>query len=249
VEEPFVPMESHLADRGNSLLRSASFAPSVSYFRALRRSSASRTPGGAPSGASKGKYKGDMISPATVNKDLRHIRAALRKAHRWGYLPNVPHFDLEKEPEKLPTYVTPDHFAAIYKACKQATRPADLPFSPEDWWKGLLIFAYMTGWRINEILALRRDDLDIEAGTAITRAEDNKSKRDERVKLHPVVVEHLKRLPGFTPVVFPWDRDETCLYNQFRRIQEAAGVKLPCPKQHRLATFPASMTSGARSPR
>ncbi len=91
----------------------------------------------------------------------------------------------------------------------------------------------MTGWRISEILSLRREDVDLEAGTAITRAEDNKGKRDERVKLNPVVVEHLKRLPGFTSVVFPWDRDETCLYNQFRRIQELAGVKLSCPKQHK----------------
>lgn len=42
-------------------------------------------------------------------------------------------------------------------------------------------------------IGLRRDDLDLEAGTAVTQAEDNKGKRDERVNLHPVVVEHLRR--------------------------------------------------------
>jgi hypothetical protein len=38
-----------------------------------------------------------------------------------------------------------------------------------------------------EILALRREDLDLTEGTAITRsdAEGNKAKTDERVKLHP----------------------------------------------------------------
>src|SRR5262249_3826212 len=37
-----------------------------------------------------GKKRGALVSPATLNKDLRHIRAALRKAAKWGYLSTVP---------------------------------------------------------------------------------------------------------------------------------------------------------------
>ena len=70
------------------------------------------------------------------------------------------------------------------------------------------------------------------AGTAITRWEDNKGKRDERVKLHPVVVEHLRRVPGFDPAVFPWNGDRRTLQEQFAMIQEAAGIKLPCRGNH-----------------
>ncbi len=33
-------------------------------------------------------------------------------------------------------------------------------------------------------------------------AADNKGKREELVKLHPGVVDHLRRLAGFTAVVF-----------------------------------------------
>src|SRR5262249_30843564 len=80
---------------------------------------------------------------------------------------------------------------------------------------------------------LRRDDLDLETGIAITRWEDNKGKRDERVKLHPVVVEHLKKLPGFTPTVFPWNHNKTTLYNEFTAIQEKAGIHLPCNEKHK----------------
>lgn len=50
----------------------------------------------------------------------------------------------------------------------------------------------MTGWRISELLAVRRDAVDLDKG--IAEAEDNKGGREERVKLHPIVVEHLRRL-------------------------------------------------------
>src|SRR5919199_997432 len=69
------------------------------------------------------------------------------------------------------------------------------------------------GWRISDMLGLRREDLDIEGGYAVTRWSDNKGKRDERVKLHPVVVEHLRKLPGFTPTVFPWPHNVRTLYD------------------------------------
>ena len=190
----------------------------------------------------KGKKKGETVSPATVNKDLRHLRATFRKAKRWGYIASVPDFDLEREPKRLPTYVSGEHFAAIYAACDAARMPEGLPYPAADWWRGLIVMAYMTGWRISDLLGLRREDLDLEGGYAITRFEDNKGKRDDRVKLHPIAIEHLKRLPGFTPTVFPWNHNRRTLDTEFMRIQHAAKVKgqdgtegpihLPCPERH-----------------
>src|SRR5262249_45317709 len=132
-----------------------------------------------------GRREGDVISPASVNKELRHLKAALRIAKEWGYLAEVPKCRMLKEPGKLPTYVTGEHFAAIYTACDGARLPDDQPYSASDWWRGLVVTAYMTGWRIGDLLAVRRDDVDLENGVAISRAENNKGKRDERVKLHP----------------------------------------------------------------
>jgi integrase len=179
-----------------------------------------------------GRRKGDTVSPFTLNKELRHLRAVLRVAAEWDYLPKLPKFRMKREPGQLVTYVVPEHFEAIYRACHQAKLPADQAYLAADWWRGLLIFAYMTGWRIGEILALRREDVDQEAGTATTWHEDNKGKRDERVKLHPVVLEHLKRLPGFSPVMFPWNHNDRTLYDEFGRIQKAAGIRLPCRAAH-----------------
>jgi integrase len=181
-----------------------------------------------------GKKKGEVVSPATVNKDLRHLKAALKKALKWGYIVRMPEFDFEREGRRLPTYVTGEHFALIYGACKHARMPAGIAHVvPADWWRALVVMGYMTGWRIGDMLALRRDDLDLKEGIAITRFEDNKGKRDERVKLHPVVVEHLKRLAGFDPHVFPWNHNRRTLDVQFHRIQEKASIHLPCPAAHK----------------
>jgi integrase len=184
-----------------------------------------------------GKKQGDTVSPATVNKELRHIKAALRVADEWGYLAKVPRFRMEKVPGKLPSYVTGVHFAAIYKACETATMPADLPFPAAVWWRGLVVMGYMTGWRISDMLGLRRDDLDLQVGEAVTRARINKGKRDERVKLHPVVVEHLKAMAGFSQQVFTWNHNRRTLQTEFAKIQEAAGIHLPCDGTHRHSRF------------
>jgi integrase len=179
-----------------------------------------------------GKNPGSVVSPATINKELRHVRAALRKAKKWGYVAAAPDFDFEREPKKLVTYITPEHFAKIYEACSKAELPEGFPFSPADWWRGLLVMGYMTGWRIGELLALRREDLDLEYGEAITRHGDNKGKRDERVALHPLVVEHLRKLTCFDVRVFPWNESETALYQEFGRIQRLARIHLPCSGEH-----------------
>jgi integrase len=171
-----------------------------------------------------GKKKGSTVSPASINKELRHVRAVLRIACEWKYLPEMPRFRMVKETKKLPTFVSGDHFAAIYQACDQARRPADLPgIEAADWWRSLLVFGYMTGWRISEILGLDRDDIDLEGGYAITRGDD----KDDRVKLHHVVVEHLQRLTSFAPFVFPWPHDRRTLDVEFDSIQAPAGIRWP----------------------
>ena len=178
-----------------------------------------------------GKKQGDTVSPATVNKELRHIKAALRVADEWGYLAKVPRFRMEKVPGKLPSYVTGVHFAAIYKACETATMPADLPFPAAVWWRGLVVMGYMTGWRISDMLGLRRDDLDLQVGEAVTRARINKGKRDERVKLHPVVVERAFQASWIAQEAAKWlDASVSELREQLElpleRFERARGVEL-----------------------
>lgn len=183
----------------------------------------------------RGKNPESSTSPATVNKDLRHLKVALRKAREWGYLHEVPRLKMVREPQKLPRFVTAEHFELIYRdACEQALSPQvrGQPYSSADWWRALIVTAYMTGLRITEILSIRRADLDLEAGQLITRAKDNKGKRDERLKLHPVVIEHLRPLAGNTRLLFPWDRNRSQLWDEFKRIQKHVGIHVDCPEDH-----------------
>jgi integrase len=144
----------------------------------------------------------------------------------------MPKMRMLKEPGHFPTYVTPAHFTDIYLACKAARLPKGLPYPASVWWQALLVFTYMTGWRISEPLALRREDLDLDAGTAITRAEDNKGNRDDLAPLHSVVVEHLQKIASFDLLVFPWNHHERTLWTEFARIQKAAGIHLDCHENH-----------------
>lgn len=180
----------------------------------------------------RGAKKCSVVSPATVNKELRHIKAALRVAHEWKYLPEVPKVRMLKEPVKIPRYVTPEHFAAIYKACNKAVRPKHDHYSSGDWWQALITFAYMTGWRISEPLALKWDDVSLDTGRATTRHQDNKGSRDDVTLLHPVVVDHLRKLVDFGPLVFYWPHHRRTLWEEFTSIQEEAGIHLPCPEDH-----------------
>lgn len=181
----------------------------------------------------RGHKRGSTLSPATLNKQLRYLRAAFIKARKWKMLDEVPEFEFVREPSKLPRYVLPDHFADIYRVCDSATQPNYFPaFTAADWWRALLVFAHMTGWRIGAILAMKREDLDLEGKAVITRYADNKGKRDDRTPLHPVIVEHLQRIPHFGKLVFEWRGSEWQLYAHFTRLQQEAGIDLPCREDH-----------------
>lgn len=184
----------------------------VDDFAAKRRAQGSR------------RVKGEPLGAVTVNNGVRRLRLALRKAHRWGYLEKLPEFDLAREPERIPNYVTPEDLAKLYAACGSATEPVAQGYTPADWWRALLVTGYLTGWRRSEILGLRRDDVDLDTGGTLLRAEITKGKRDARLTLHPLVTDHLRRLVGFEPEFFAWQRSIATLYRHLEALCVRAGT-------------------------
>ncbi len=88
------------------------------------------------------------------------------------------------------------------------------------------MFLFTSGWRIGQTLSLTRDDLDLDGGFAIARAEDTKGKRDARIPLHPMAIEHLRTIEDFNPLVFMWSNGKSTLSKDFVRLKDAAGVKI-----------------------
>jgi integrase len=203
----------------------------VDLFRAKRQREPANTPirskGDHPSEPRAAKAKPRTVSPATVNKELRHLRAALRKAWRWGILPQPPEVTMLREPERDPYFIDDATFKAMYDACGSMTRPAGRRYEPKEWWQALLTFAYLTGWRVGEILDLRRADLDLDAGIATVDAESTKGRRTARVELHPILIEHLREIVEFQPLVFDWPYAERTLWADFASLKEAAKVEFP----------------------
>lgn len=173
---------------------------------------------------------GRTAAPATINRELRSLRAALRRAVRWELIPKAPMFEMLKVDRPRPQIMPDEDFAKLYRHTSEARRPGNLSIPAAEWWQALLIFGRYTGWRIGEILSLRWADLDQdEAGQwwATTEAANNKGGRTERVPLIAVVVDHLERIRTFDRFVFPWAYSRRTLYPELERIADAAKVTFP----------------------
>ena len=178
-----------------------------------------------------GRKPKSTVSPATINHDLRHLKAALKVAQEWGYLAKVPKIRWVREEERIGPVISLEDFQKIYDACTAAEKPGGLHCSPTHWWQALLVFAITTGWRIEEILTFRRSDLDLKTGAILTRAANNKGKRDDLDYLPKVTFERVRDILSFETLVFAWPHNRRTLDDEFHKIQAAAGIYLLCPDE------------------
>ena len=105
------------------------------------------------------KYKADRMaseddpSVCTVNGELRLLRAAYRRAKKQKlYTGQIPDFDFFDESGTIrQDCVKPKPFTTLVK---------NLP----EYLKGLARFAYLTGWRLSELLNLQWHQIDFDFG-------------------------------------------------------------------------------------
>jgi integrase len=183
-----------------------------------------------------GKKPGSKVAAATVLKELREVRAALTYANQWHYLPVVPMLPKVDGFESDKRFVTVEHFDAMLSRLGSddpaVTKPGDLGFPAAWWWDALLSLLWVAPNRIEAALSLRWENVDLDAGTILTPARSTKQKKDHRACVPPVVVEKLRRIKRFSPLVFHWNYGDSTLYRQFFKLQTAAGIKLVCTGEH-----------------
>ena len=95
----------------------------------------------------------EVGSYATVNRDVRHIRAALKWAERRRLISDVPDFGpiFLKEDRKKPTIMPEEDFLAMIAALTPAL---NLPKRSCGWWRAFLYVSYYLGLRRGETLSL-----------------------------------------------------------------------------------------------
>jgi integrase len=183
----------------------------------------------------RGRKRGTTVSRASVNHDLRNLRAALRTAARWKMIVEAPAIRIPKDKKRRPRYMRVEHFGAIFKGCDAARWPNAVGhpcYVPAPtWWRGLLAALWMTGWRISEVLALRTENVRFDEKTLYLPPMATKNKTEVLMPLQDDLAKWLMPVVGDRVVrglAFYWDRNRRQLDTQFHAIQKAAGVEIEC---------------------
>jgi integrase len=183
--------------------------------------------------ADRGQKRGTTVAAATINKDLRNLKLIVQVAKDWKLLEELPKFHMLREPSRIKRFVTPEHFAAMIDMADQLTTPQLPNVTPCQYWQAFLSFMYVTGWRLNEVLNIRRDDVDFETGQVVSRWDDSKGKRDELIHVPAVLLDVLRPVwRSFAERPFAWQKSLRMIYYPFAELQVLAGIHLNCEESH-----------------
>jgi len=163
------------------------------------------------------------VRPATVNKDLRTLRAIFAKAVKRGYLKQNPFDGVKRlrEPERPIRVLTTDEIERLLAA------------APSLRWKALIYLALTTGMRLGELTHLEWDDVDLASGVVTVQNKSGwqtKSGKIRHLALTEQAIEMLGKLKARAKgnTVFE-TRDGRPMANniqrQFRAIVGRAGIR------------------------
>jgi integrase len=136
------------------------------------------------------------LKPATANRYRARLSSMTRKARAWGFRDDNPleFIELFKEQRLGDRYLEPEEFRHLLEACDEDLRC-------------LVLVAAYTGMRRGELLALRREDVDLERGYLLVRADHSKTSEGRVVPLNSEVMRALKALlPQPDGRLFPFEQ-------------------------------------------
>ncbi|MCA8985374.1 MAG: site-specific integrase [Planctomycetaceae bacterium] len=168
------------------------------------------------------------MAPATANRDLRHLRAALKWARRRGYISEAPDFHglFIKEDRKKPAVIPEEDFLAMVRAL----RSSDLKLTrcSADWWRMFLYLAYYLGMRRGELFGLEWKHVSLESLEVRVVAPTSKARSERVIPIAPEMAELLRAWKAITEdqkMVLPWPYDNyRPMYSDWHAIQSAAGI-------------------------
>ncbi len=160
------------------------------------------------------------VGRATVNKNIRTLKASLSRAVKRGYLRKNPVSGVQqvREYEKEIRVLSTGEVEKLLEACLS------------EHWEAFISLAVTTGMRRGEMLALRWQDVDFNKGRIWVRNTPDHRTKSGKNRVLPLTAETsdlMRQLPRNGPMVFhtssgkPWHNN---LQRSFHRIVKRAGI-------------------------
>jgi integrase len=169
-----------------------------------------------------------QLAERTANERAGRIKAFWTWAAKKRHVQEWPAFTFVPEPEKIPVAWREDELVRIFNSCRRWR--GDICGIPAwRWWMCLHGFLWCSGERIGATLVMRVEHLHLEERVAVLPASIRKGKRKPAVhRLWADLVLMLEQiLPPNGPkrdLVFPWAKDATMLYYDYRKLLTWAGL-------------------------
>ncbi len=163
--------------------------------------------------------KNQGIEASTINRELVTVKSAMKKAGEWSYASsNI--WGVRKMPtvKKRPVFYTLEEIDSLLKAA-------------DPLWQTAINLGVYLGLRRGEMLNLKWEDVDFQAG--IVRIKPNeewhpKDREEREIPMHPALIEHLKIWRAASQNgegrVIPWYYKEIAFSQSYSRILKRAGI-------------------------
>lgn len=160
------------------------------------------------------------LAKSSVNKDLFNLLALWRWLHKKHLVDTWPDVALEKPPARVPVALTREELASVKAAIQREEMPPGSAF-----WLALFLVIWDTAERINAVLTLTWDRVDLAAGWVRYQAEDRKgATADNVLPIAADTVSALKAIRRREGLVFRWPYSATYIYRRLGRVMRRAGL-------------------------
>lgn len=160
------------------------------------------------------------VSPAQVNKELRHLKSALSKAVQWKYINENPakYVKQSKIPKNPPKFLSKKEIKKLISAA-------------DDKMKLIIKTFIYTGLRISELINLRWQDVDFKRQEITIQTHDNFQPKDyeaRTITLHEKLFKLLYPIRQEQGLIFLNEYDEQyaddILEKKFRKLTKKVGI-------------------------
>jgi integrase len=159
-------------------------------------------------------------SPGTINRELSALKAMLRRALKYKLIDSLPPIEMLREPSIQPKALSDEDTQRFLEYLEQNEEYRHL--------LGPVSFAVLTGWRVSQILHMKKSWINWKEETVTAPAHFTKNNEEHTIPLHPKLVELLTTIVNHAPpgceYVFYCTRNKSINSPEDYRIKDFRGA-------------------------